>query len=166
MIILGIDPGSRITGYGIIRETHQTLAYVDSGCIKTKDLPLSVRLLQIFDDICALMQRFNPDEVVIEQVFMHDNASSALKLGQARGAALVAAASFRIPISEYSPREVKQAVVGYGGAEKTQIKHMVLQLLKLTQLPQTDAADALALSICHAHQRHIKQLFHITGRSR
>jgi crossover junction endodeoxyribonuclease RuvC len=157
-IILGIDPGSRITGYGLIREHQRKLSYVDSGCIRTTVANVSVRLLQIFDGICELMQRYSPDEVVIESIFMHENASSALKLGQARGAALVAAASFRVAVSEYSPREVKQAIVGYGGAEKDQVKHMVTKLLGLNRAPQTDASDALALAICHSHQRHFNQL--------
>lgn len=156
--ILGIDPGSRITGYGIICEEHRKLKYIDSGCIRMSDDNLSVRLLRIFDGICELMQQYSPDEVVIEEVFMHQNPSSALKLGQARGAALVAAASFRVEIAEYSPREVKQAVVGYGAAEKEQVKHMVSRLLGLSRPPQSDAADALALAICHSHQRHFKQL--------
>ncbi len=157
-ILLGIDPGSRITGYGLIREQQRKLSYIDSGCIRTTDANVSVRLLQIFDGICELMQHYSPDEVVIESIFMHENASSALKLGQARGAALVAAASFRVEVSEYSPREVKQAIVGYGGAEKDQVKHMVTKLLGLNRSPQTDASDALALAICHSHQRHYKQL--------
>jgi crossover junction endodeoxyribonuclease RuvC len=157
MRILGIDPGSRTTGYGIINDHNKSLNYLDSGCIRTQSTEFSQRLLQIYDGICELMQRYMPDEVVIEQVFMHDNASSALKLGQARGAALVAAASFRVPIFEYAPRAVKQSVVGYGGAEKEQVKHMVMRLLHLNRPPQTDASDALALALCHAHQRHYQQ---------
>src|SRR3990167_5903838 len=150
MIILGIDPGSRITGYGIIRETGQNLHYIDSGCVKTIDANLSHRLLQIFDGICELMQQFQPDEVVIEQVFMHQNASSALKLGQARGAALVAAASFRVKMNEYAPRVIKQAVVGFGGADKVQVTEMVSKILTLSNIPKEDAADALAAAICHS----------------
>lgn len=153
-IILGIDPGSRITGYGIIREVKPKIHYIDSGCIRTSDGDLSQRLLQIFDGICQLMDNYSPDEVAIEQVFMHQNPNSALKLGHARGVAMVAAASHRVKISEYSAREVKQAVVGYGAAEKEQVKHMVVNLLALTSSPQTDAADALAIAICHSHMRH------------
>ncbi|QRN04148.1 crossover junction endodeoxyribonuclease RuvC [Legionella sp. MW5194] len=152
-IILGIDPGSRVTGYGIIREEKRRITYVDSGCIRTADGELSERLLEIFDGICQLMDHFSPDEVAIEQVFMHQNPNSALKLGHARGAAMVAAASHRVKINEYSPREVKQALVGYGGATKDQVKQMVIHLLMLNSSPQTDAADALAIAICHSHWR-------------
>ncbi|HVT62476.1 MAG TPA: crossover junction endodeoxyribonuclease RuvC, partial [Legionellaceae bacterium] len=101
------------------------------------------------------MEKFNPTEVAIEQVFMHKNPNSALKLGHARGVAMVACASHRIPVNEYSAREVKQSVVGYGAAEKIQVKDMVIRLLKLSDAPQTDAADALAIAICHSHMRRI-----------
>lgn len=153
-IILGVDPGSRITGYGLIKEKQGEIYYLDSGCIRTSQEELSQRLLQIFDGICQLMDKYSPDEVAIEQVFMHQNPSSALKLGHARGAAMVAAASHRIKVKEYSAREVKQAVVGYGAAQKEQVKHMVVQLLMLNSPPQSDAADALAIAICHSHMRH------------
>lgn len=153
-IILGIDPGSRITGYGLIKEVNRQLAYVDSGCIRTTPThELSQKLLQIYDGICELMDRYNPDEVAIEQVFMHQNPNSALKLGHARGAAMVAAASHRVNVSEYSAREIKQTVVGYGAAAKDQVNHMVVQLLGLNKSPQSDAADALAIAICHSHMR-------------
>ncbi|KTD16215.1 crossover junction endodeoxyribonuclease RuvC [Legionella jordanis] len=154
-VILGIDPGSRITGYGIIREEKRKLYYLDSGCIRTTaEGELSQRLLQIFDGICQLLDDYQPDEVAIEQVFLHQNPNSALKLGHARGAAMVAAASHRLKINEYSARQVKQAVVGYGAAQKEQVKHMVTQLLMLNKSPQSDAADALAIAICHSHMRH------------
>ena len=152
-VILGIDPGSRITGYGIIKEENRKIHYIDSGCIRTSDGDLSQRLLQIFNGICQLMDVFSPHEVAIEQVFMHQNPNSALKLGQARGVAMVAAASHRVTISEYSAREVKQAVVGYGAAQKEQVSHMVVNLLMLNSSPQKDAADALAIAICHSHRR-------------
>jgi crossover junction endodeoxyribonuclease RuvC len=153
-IILGIDPGSRVTGYGIIKEEKRKLFYIDSGCIRTSDGELSQRLLQIYDGICQLMDNNMPDEVAIEEVFMHKNASSALKLGHARGVAMVAAASHRVKVSEYSAREVKQSLVGYGAAEKEQVKQMVVSLLKLNSSPQSDAADALAIAICHSHMRN------------
>lgn len=153
-IILGIDPGSRITGYGLIKETARSMEYIDSGCIRTSPTEeLSVKLLQIYDGICELMDRYAPTEVAIEQVFMHQNAGSALKLGHARGVAMVAAASHRVTISEYSARAIKQTVVGYGAAQKDQVNHMVIQLLTLNSAPQTDAADALAIAICHSHMR-------------
>lgn len=153
-IILGIDPGSRITGYGVIRDENQKLHYIDSGCIRTSEGPLSLRLLEIFNGICQLMENYFPNEVAIEQVFMHQNPSSALKLGHARGVAMVAAASHRIVVNEYSPREIKQSVVGYGAAQKAQVKQMVVNLLMLNSPPQNDAADALAIAICHSHMRH------------
>ncbi len=153
-IILGIDPGSRITGYGLIKESNRKIEYIDSGCIRTSpNGDLSQKLLQIYDGICHLMDEYSPSEVAIEQVFMHQNPNSALKLGQARGVAMVAAASHRVKVSEYSAREVKQTVVGYGAAEKDQVSHMVVSLLMLNSSPQSDAADALAIAICHSHMR-------------
>lgn len=164
-IILGIDPGSSITGYGLIRESNQSIEYIDSGCIRTSvDADLSHKLLQIYDGICHLMDQYNPSEVAIEQVFMHQNPNSALKLGHARGVAMVAAASHRVQISEYSARAIKQTVVGYGAAEKDQVNHMIVHLLMLSSPPQSDAADALAIAICHSHMR--TGLAAITTRSR
>jgi crossover junction endodeoxyribonuclease RuvC len=161
--ILGIDPGSRITGYGLIKQIGQKIEYLDSGCIRTApDDELSQKLLKIYNGICDLMDQYAPQEVAIEQVFMHQNPSSALKLGQARGAALVAAASHRISVSEYSARAIKQTVVGYGAAEKVQVGHMVVHLLSLNSTPQSDAADALAIAICHSHMRH--QMVHTVRR--
>jgi len=163
-IILGIDPGSRVTGYGLIKESQKQLHYLDSGCIRTSEGTLSQRLLQIFNGVCELMDKFSPDEVAIEQIFMHQNPNSALKLGHARGVALVACASHRIHISEYSAREVKQSVVGYGAAQKSQVTHMVVNLLMLNNSPQSDAADALAIAICHSHTR--QNGLPVTGRRR
>lgn len=153
-VILGIDPGSRITGYGIIREHNRQLQYIDSGCIRTSEGELSQRLLQIFNGVCQLMEQYSPDEVAIEQIFVHQNPSSALKLGHARGVAMVACASHRLKVSEYSAREVKQSVSGYGAAEKSQVKQMVVNLLMLASSPQSDAADALAVAICHSHMKN------------
>ena len=153
-IILGIDPGSRITGYGLIEERDRKLLYLDSGCIRTGVGELSERLLQIFNGICQLMETYQPDEVAIEEVFMHENPSSALKLGHARGVAMVACASHRIKVNEYAAREVKLSLVGYGAAQKEQVKHMVVTLLGLTSSPQADAADALGIAICHSHRRN------------
>jgi len=153
-IILGIDPGSRVTGYGIIRENNRKLEYIDSGCIRTATGELSQRLLEIFNGICQLMEKFSPQEVAIEEVFMHENPSSALKLGHARGVAMVACASHRVKVSEYSAREVKLSLVGYGAAQKEQVKHMVVNLLMLSSAPQSDAADALGIAICHSHMRN------------
>lgn len=153
-IILGIDPGSRITGYGVIREEKSGLAYLDSGCIRTTGDCLSRRLLDIFNGICQLLETYQPNEFAIEEVFMHQNASAALKLGHARGVAMVAAASHRLEVCEYSPREIKQTLVGHGGAEKEQVKHMVMNILHLHRAPQADASDALAIAICHCHMRN------------
>ncbi|MDX2345432.1 MAG: crossover junction endodeoxyribonuclease RuvC [Legionella sp.] len=155
-VILGIDPGSRITGYGLIRAIGNDLKYIDSGCIRTEtSTGLSGRLLDIFNGICQIMTAFKPDEVAIEQVFMHQNANTALKLGHARGAAMVAAASSdsTIHIAEYAPRQIKQAVAGYGAADKEQVKQMVMRLLVLVKAPQADASDALAAAICHNNMK-------------
>jgi crossover junction endodeoxyribonuclease RuvC len=151
-VILGIDPGSRVTGYGVIKSANQQLTYIDSGCIRTGDGDLTQRLYCIFNGVCELMEQHQPNEVAIEQVFIHHNPSSALKLGHARGVAMVACASHRLPVHEYSPREIKQAIAGYGAAEKTQVKHMVVQLLRLNAAPQNDASDALAIAICHSYR--------------
>jgi len=153
-IIIGIDPGVRITGYGLIKQDRDKLLYLDSGCIKTTSIaPISDRLLQIFTSVCQLVEDYGPAELAIEQVFLHKNVQSALKLGHARGAAMLAAASHRLKVYEYAPREVKEAVVGYGNAQKNQVSHMVIHLLMLNKAPQVDAADALAVAICHSHRR-------------
>jgi len=165
-VILGIDPGSRVTGYGVIKAIKRELHYIDSGCIRTGEGHLSDRLLKIFNGICELMEQHHPDEVAIEQVFIHQNPSSALKLGHARGVAMVACASHRLDVSEYSPRAIKQAVAGYGGAEKTQVSLMVEQLLRLSASPQSDAADALAVAICHSHQSTAPLLIRSRARPR
>ena len=158
-IILGIDPGSRITGYGLVKEINRRIEYIDSGCIRTDPKgELSQKLLQIYDGICELMDHYSPEEVAIEQVFMHQNPNSALKLGHARGVAMVAAASHRVKVSEYSARAIKQTVVGYGAAEKDQVSQMVVHLLMLNNPPQKDAADALALAICHAQSLRFREL--------
>ena len=159
-IILGIDPGSRITGFGIVKKDPTChFQYIDSGCIRTKGDELSQRLLQIFDGICELLDTYAPDEVAIENVFMHQNPNSALKLGHARGVAMVACASHRLLIHEYSAREVKQSVVGFGAASKIQVTQMVVQLLALQSPPQTDAADALAIAMCHGQVNHNGAMF-------
>lgn len=165
-VILGIDPGSRITGYGVIRAINRELHYIGSGCIRTSEGELSQRLLQIFNGVCELMEQYHPDEVAIEQVFMHQNPSSALKLGHARGVAMVACASHRLDVSEYSPRAIKQAVAGYGAAEKSQVSLMVVQLLQLSASPQSDAADALAVAICHSHRSNAPVLMRSRARQR
>ena len=150
-VILGIDPGSRVTGFGLIISNGNKLEYLESGCIKTQGKLLSERLRIIFDELCVVIDCHQPEQVAIEEVFMGKNASSALKLGQARGAAMVACLSFGLDLSEYSARKVKQAVVGAGAADKTQVNHMVKALLKIKDNLPEDAADALAVAICHAN---------------
>lgn len=153
-IILGIDPGSRITGYGVISQQGRKLNYIGSGCVRTQACDLAGKLGQIFNAISEIIIQFQPDTFAIEQVFMAKNADSALKLGQARGSAIVAAVNAQLPVSEYSARMIKQAVVGKGSADKKQVQHMVMQMLNLSASPQADAADALAVAICHAHTNH------------
>ncbi len=150
-IILGIDPGSRITGYGIIRQTGRQLSYLGSGYIRTVVDDMPGRLKLIYAGVSEIITQFQPDFFAIESVFMAKNADSALKLGQARGAAIVAAVNQDLPVFEYAARQVKQTVVGTGAAEKSQVQHMVRSLLKLPANPQADAADALAIAITHCH---------------
>lgn len=154
-IILGIDPGSRVTGFGIIQVGDgipvNKPKYITSGCIRIKDSSLDLKLKQIFDSVCELILEFKPDEFAVESVFLSKNADSALKLGQARGAAIVAASHYALPVAEYPARKVKQSVVGTGAADKTQVQHMVKMILNLQANPQADAADALAVALCHAN---------------
>ncbi|MBR9830011.1 MAG: crossover junction endodeoxyribonuclease RuvC [Oceanospirillales bacterium] len=151
MLILGIDPGSRITGYGVIDVSGPRIDYVASGCIRISGDVLAERLQQVYAGVSEVIERYQPHEMAIEQVFMSRNADSALKLGQARGVAIVAGSNRALPVAEYAARRVKQSVVGNGGADKVQVQHMVAHLLKLPGLPQADAADALAIALCHAH---------------
>ena len=151
MRILGIDPGSRFTGYGIIDVNGDRAAAVHHGVIKTGAGEFPERLGIIFRGVRDLVIEYQPTEVAVENVFVSKNASSALKLGQARGAAICAAICEERKISEYSPRSVKQAIVGRGGADKVQVQHMVCVLLRLPETPQEDAADALAVALCHQH---------------
>ncbi|MCB1644299.1 MAG: crossover junction endodeoxyribonuclease RuvC [Pseudomonadales bacterium] len=154
-LILGIDPGSRITGYGVIDCVGQRQTYVDSGCIRmTASLDLPGKLAEIYDGVSEIIATRQPAEFAVEKVFMARSADSALKLGQARGVAIVAAVRAGLPVFEYEARKIKQAVVGTGAADKSQVQHMVKTLLKLPVNPQADAADALAIALCHANTRH------------
>ncbi|MFT5083477.1 MAG: crossover junction endodeoxyribonuclease RuvC [Lentisphaeria bacterium] len=159
-IILGIDPGSRKTGYGLISHLFGKTEYIASGVIRIPEtLLLPERLKVIFDSVSEIIETHMPDQFAIEQVFMAKSAASALKLGQARGAAIVAAVNHNLPVSEYEARKVKQSVVGTGAADKLQVQHMVKALLKLTKVPQEDAADALAVALCHGNtQQHLIRL--------
>lgn len=151
MRILGIDPGSRVTGYGIIDSDGRASRRVASGCVRTQGEDFCARLGEIFDVLQEVIGRHAPEQVAVEQVFMARNAGAALKLGQARGAAIVAAVTQGLPVYEYTPRAVKQALVGRGGAEKEQVQHMVRVLLGLQQAMGLDESDALAIALCHAH---------------
>lgn len=152
-LILGIDPGSRKTGFGVIRCDGNRHRYVTSGVIRLPTGELPERLGVIFESINTIISEHQPVEVAVEEVFMAKSAGSALKLGQARGAAVTACVSRGLAVSEYTARQIKQAVVGTGAANKEQVQHMVMTLLKLPAAPQEDAADALAAALCHAHTR-------------
>ena len=151
--ILGIDPGSRFTGFGIIDTDGRQARYVTSGCVRVTGETWAERLGVIFECISELVADHQPHEMAIEKVFMHRNADSALKLGQARGAAICAVITQNIPVHEYTPAEIKQSVVGKGNAAKEQVQHMVRVLLNLPGNPQADAADALAAALCHGNTR-------------
>lgn len=151
--ILGIDPGSRVTGYGIIECVRQRFQCVSAGCIRLTHLEMAQRLGQLHQELLEIVQNFSPDHCAIEDAFVDKNISSALKLGQARGAAIAAVATQGLPVYEYAPRVVKKNIVGTGAAEKTQIQHMIQVLLALKTPLQKDASDALGVAICHAHMR-------------
>ena len=153
--ILGIDPGSRHTGFGVIDCLGQDVTYVASGSVNSVKGEFSERLRLIFDSVREIVQKYRPIIVSIESVFMHRNAASAHKHGHARSAAICATFEFQPKIFEYAPREIKQAVVGTGAATKEQVQHMVRQLLHLEGSPAPDAADALAAALCHANRREM-----------
>ncbi|MBE9579735.1 MULTISPECIES: crossover junction endodeoxyribonuclease RuvC [Moraxella] len=158
-LIIGIDPGSRMTGYGIVRSVGDGLTFMDAGTIRTDSMDMPVRIGQIFDGITRIVQHYQkyydePIHSAIEQVFMATNPDSALKLGQARGAAIASLSAQGLTVSEYTARQIKQAVCGYGAADKEQVTAMVCRLLALDVVPQADAADGLACAICHAHSSH------------
>lgn len=154
-LILGIDPGSRVTGWGLVRQVGSRSEFVDCGClwIGEKEEEMTDRLRDIYAGITAVVAKHGPAEVAIEKIFMGKSADSALKLGQARGVAIVACVNSGLPVSEYSAKQVKQAVVGKGSAEKFQVQQMIRMLLRLSEVPPADAADALAVAVCHANTR-------------
>src|SRR5687768_5715980 len=158
MRILGIDPGLRITGFGVLDQSGQKLAYVTSGCIKTPEGELSTRLKAILDGLAEVIASCRPEQIAIEKVFVNMNPQSTLLLGQARGTAICAAVMHDLPGAEYTALQVKQAVVGNGHARKEQVQEMVRRLLQLAGVPSPDAADALACAICHAHGGHLGAL--------
>lgn len=159
-VILGIDPGSRKTGYGVVSMVGNKLTYLGSGCIVTgtSEDPLHKRLLVVLEAISEIIDQFKPDQMAVEQTFLSKNVQSTIKLSEARAVALVTGAKAGIEVFEYTPTQIKQAVVGYGQAEKTQVQYMVKTLLKLSGNPQADAADALACAICHGYTHKVSTL--------
>jgi len=155
--ILGIDPGSRLTGFGIVDCEGTGAAYVASGAIRSIEGSFPDRLKQIYRSVAEIVEEYRPQVVAVESVFMHKNASSALKLGHARSAAICASFSLELEVAEYAPRAIKQAIVGTGAATKEQIQHMIVNLLNLESAPSADAADALAAALCHATQRRLNR---------
>lgn len=159
MRILGIDPGSRITGYGIIDRVGNRLVHVDNGAVFTdsaKDFAL--RLQKIFQGLSQVIEQYRPEVMAVEGIFFATNVQSALKLGQARGAAIVAGVNAGLPVYEYSALQVKQAVVGHGRAAKEQVQKMLKALLALPETAQADASDALAVAVCHAHSVDLNRI--------
>jgi crossover junction endodeoxyribonuclease RuvC len=162
MLVIGIDPGTATTGYGLVRENQDgSLSAVDYGAILTPaDLPMPLRLLELYNKIKEILFLHHPESGAVEKLFFQRNVSTAISVGQGRGVALLALAESGIDVMEYTPLEVKQAVVGYGGAEKGQVQAMVKAILNLDEIPTPDdAADALAIAICHLHSARIKQLY-------
>ena len=161
--ILGIDPGSRKTGFGVIDLIGGQLKYITSGVIKSTDGDFTDRLKVLHQSVLALIKEYNPHIMSIESVFVHKNPSSALKLGHARAAALCATFDFDMDVFEYSPREIKKGVVGTGAASKEQVQHMVVSLLNLGGSPAEDAADAIAAAICYSNEKAMRDALRITS---
>ena len=155
--ILGIDPGSRLTGFGVLDFAADSATYVASGSVRSVDGEFAERLKQSFEAISQIVSEYRPDVVAIETVFVHRNPGSALKLGHARSAAICATFEFDVEVFEYSPRQIKQAVVGTGSATKEQIQHMIRTMLALDGDPSPDAADALATALCHGNRRRLQR---------
>jgi len=161
--VIGIDPGSRSTGYAVLDTDGFRHQHVTSGHLVIQGDSLADKLGIIFHEVVALIEEWQPDVMAIEQVFMQRNADSALKLGQARGAAICAAVQAKLPVGEYSPRAVKKAVAATGAADKKQIQKMMKLLFELERMPQSDAADALAIAMCHANHLHVKSGVQVRG---
>lgn len=161
MRVMGVDPGISTTGFGIISDSEGRLSALSFGGIKTpSDLPLQTRLKRIYDELSGLIKAYSPDVMVVEELFFNRNITSAFTVGMARGVALLAAEMSGLPVSSYTPLQVKQAIVGYGRATKWQVQRMVKALLGLKDLPSPDAADALALAICHINSHRLARLLH------
>ena len=161
MLVIGIDPGTAITGYGLVREEQNgRLTVVDYGAIQTPaKMPMPQRLLQLYRELKEITLLHRPDSGAVEKLFFQKNVRTAITVGQGRGVAILALAEAEMPIAEYTPNEIKQSISGYGGADKAQMQYMVKALLELDEIPQPDdAADALAVAICHIHNFRFKAL--------
>lgn len=158
MLVLGIDPGTAITGYGLVRSEGNRLHAVAYGCIRTEaKLPTPQRLQQTYEGLQQVIASYAPEEVAIEELFFNKNTKTALVVGQSRGVAILSVVNAGLPVAEYTPLQVKQSVVGYGRAEKQQVQYMVKTMLNLKEIPKPDdAADALAIAICHLHARQLQ----------
>lgn len=160
MLVLGIDPGTALCGFGLVRSEKDEFSLAAYGAVSTQaNSPLPSRLLQIYEDLNALVTRDRPDAVAVEKLFFAKNARTALSVGHARGVVLLVAAQASLPVFEYTPNEIKQAIVGYGGADKHQMQQMVRMLLRLDFVPEPDdAADAIAIAICHLQTAHLREM--------
>ncbi len=160
MLVLGIDPGTALCGYGLVRQERDEMSIVAYGAVSTPaNSPLPSRLLKIYTELSSLIAEHHPDAAAVEKLFFAKNSRTALAVGHARGVALLVAAQAKLPVGEYTPNEVKQAIVGYGGADKNQMQQMVKMLLHLDFVPEPDdAADAVAIAICHIQSSHLQQL--------
>jgi crossover junction endodeoxyribonuclease RuvC len=157
--IIGLDPGLRNTGWGVIEAEGTRLIYVADGAVHSEvDAPLALRLLQIHEQLLRVLKEFVPDEAAVEETFVNTDARATLKLGQARGAVMLTPAMMKIPVAEYAANQIKKSVVGVGHAEKQQVKHMVKLLLPKAIMKTADSTDALAIAICHAHHRGSRSL--------
>lgn len=162
MLVIGIDPGTATTGYGLVRDTDQGLEVIDFGAVLTPaGLPQEQRLVMLFEELKKIILLHRPESAAVEKLFFSRNVTTAITVGQARGVALLALAQSGLPVGEYTPMEIKQAVAGYGGADKNQVQQMVRAILNLKSIPKPDdAADALAIAICHLHSYRLNQYIH------
>lgn len=160
MIALGIDPGTALCGYGIVRAEGDEMDLVTCGAISTQaKTPLDQRLEKIYTELTALIKQYKPDQAAVEKLFFSRNTTTALAVGHARGVVLLALAQAKLPIGEYTPNEIKQAISGYGGADKYQMQQMVRMLLRLDEVPKPDdAADAVAIAICHLQSARLREM--------
>jgi crossover junction endodeoxyribonuclease RuvC len=160
MRVLGIDPGTIVTGFGVVEETGNRLSLIDYGAVKSRKNDLFPdRLKRIYEGLCLVLEKHKPDHVAVEKVFYGKSAKAAIKIGEGRGVAILCAALAGVPLSEYSPTAIKKSVVGVGNAQKTQVQEMVKVILQLSKLPEPlDSSDALAIAICHCHRKKLYDL--------